>query len=52
MEDLARIAEGLGKPILRVRAPAEGEEHLFLLLDGSVRYEHRIKALGKVVLKR
>ncbi|MEM2866804.1 MAG: DUF5305 family protein [Candidatus Hadarchaeales archaeon] len=53
MEDLGKIAEGLMKPVLHVRLPShDGEEHLFLVLDGSVRYEHRVKALGGIVVKR
>lgn len=53
MEDLAKIAEGLVKPILHVRLPSpDGEEHLFLVMDGSVRYEHRVKALGGMVIKK
>lgn len=52
MEDLAKVAEGLVKPVLHVKLPSpEGEEHLFLVLDGSVRYEYRVRALGGLVVK-
>lgn len=45
LEDLAAIAEGLGKPILHFRAPARAGEaaHSFFVLDGQVKYEYRIK---------
>jgi hypothetical protein len=46
LEDLAVIAEGLGKPILHLRVPAKGGEvmHSFYVLDGQVRYEFKIKS--------
>ena len=45
LEDLAAIAEGLGKPILHFRAPARAGEavHSFFVLDGQVKYEYKIK---------
>ncbi|MCS7131668.1 MAG: DUF5305 domain-containing protein, partial [Hadesarchaea archaeon] len=46
LEDLAAIAEGLGKPILHFRAPARAGEavHSFFVLDGTVKYEFKIKS--------
>lgn len=53
MEDLAKIAEALVKPVFHVKLSShEGEEHLFLVLDGSVRYEHRMKALAGMLIKK
>lgn len=50
LEDLAAVAEGLGKPILYLkmppRAPGEGSTHVFYVLDGSVRYEYGFKSRG------
>ncbi len=53
MEGLAKIAEGLVKPVLHVGLSThEGEEHLFPVPDVSVRYERRVRALGGLTMKK
>ncbi len=39
MEDLIKIAEELGRPVIHVK---NEQKHYYYVLDGSMRYEHLV----------
>ena len=49
IEDLMKIADELGKPVIHQSEEPAGDTHLYYIIDGNTRYQY---ALSRDMLKR